>query len=88
MLSQQPISAADIRSACLVYAGRVLHTADPTRQGAIAVDVIGLDRATAVGATGEAYLTDRDVSCVATASAGQFNGTLVGIGDGPLPLVR
>ena len=89
ILSGTPVSVADVQAACLVYAGRVLHTADPTRQGAISVDVIGVNRTFAVDRSDLTYLADRDVSCYAKAAAGsKFNGTLVGIGDGPLPLVN
>jgi hypothetical protein len=89
LLGTHPVPAAEVRGACAQFAGRVMRTADPTRQGAIVVDIVGDDRGFADLPSGENYLQDRDVSCYAKAAAGsRFNGTLVGIGDGPLPLVR
>lgn len=89
VLGGTSISTADVMAACVVYAGRVLRTADPTRQGVIALDVAGFDRVFEIQPTDDTNLAGRDVSCYAKAPTGsRFNGTLVGIGDGPLPLVR
>jgi hypothetical protein len=83
-----PVAVADLRAACITYAGRVLRTADPTRQGAVRMDIFGNDRAF-TGPPSATHLQDSRVSCYAQAGEGsRFDGTLVGIGDGPLPLVR
>jgi len=89
LLGTAPVSADDVRAACAEYAGRVLRTADPTRQGAVSLGIAGYDRALTDRPSGATSLRDQTVSCYAEAAAGsQFNDTLVGIGERPLPLVR
>ncbi|MET0863416.1 MAG: hypothetical protein ABWZ98_03695 [Nakamurella sp.] len=91
ILRDSPAADTEIAAACTVYAGRVLRTADPTRQGAIdiEVEIVGFDRAYSAEGSGANEQPDREVSCFAKAAAGsQFNGTLVGIAGRPLPLVK
>jgi hypothetical protein len=89
MVGTVPVAAADLQAACAQYAGRVLRSGDPTRQGAVLLDIVGEDRGFIDQPPTAGYLQDRDVSCFARAAAGAvFNGSLVGIGEGPLPLVR
>ncbi len=85
-LGPQSVSATDLRQACLVFAGRALRTADPTRRGAITVEIVTLFRGLAVPA-GSGPLRDTFVDCLVTGRPGlNFNRSLVGIGDRPLPI--
>jgi len=87
-LGPAPVSGADVRDACAVYAGRALRTSDPTRQGALRLDILDFDMGASVSPAADADLRRSFVSCVVTAAGGRsFNGTLVGIGQRPLPLV-
>jgi hypothetical protein len=84
-----PVATNDLRAACTQYAGRVLRSADPTRQGAVSLDIVGDGRAFSALPRPDGVLQDSLVSCFARASVGsRFNGSLVGIGEAPLPLVR
>jgi hypothetical protein len=47
-LGSTPVSAAEVREACTVYAGRALRTADPTRDGAIRPEILASDRDAAI----------------------------------------
>ena len=84
-VGMDPVAVTDLRAACITYAGLVLRTADPTRQGAVSMDIVGDDRAFA-GLPSATYLPteqvqDARVSCYAQAGEGsRFDGTLVGIG--------
>lgn len=72
-----------IQQSCVAVAGRIMRTADPTRAGAISIvtDPVRLDGA----AREDAPLA---VNCFAAAvSPQQLTGTVIGLADGPLPLV-
>jgi hypothetical protein len=79
--NRELVSSADLQVSCDDIAGRVMHTDDPTRGGALAIT---LDPVTLDGAmTPDAPLS---VSCfVSSAGPTQLVGTLVGIGDQPIP---
>lgn len=73
----------EIDGSCRTVAGRIMRTADPTRQGAISIvaDLVRRDGAQ----TPDAPLA---VNCFATAVLPQqLSGTVIGLADGPLPLV-
>jgi hypothetical protein len=75
-----------VQDACDVFAGRVLRTADPTHDGQILLQVLGLDGRPVILAPSAEYLQGRFVACIATAQSGSnFTGSLIGLGDKPLP---
>ncbi|MEP6561958.1 MAG: hypothetical protein ABJD68_12905 [Nakamurella sp.] len=77
------IDLPDLDASCLTVAGRIMRTADPTRQGAISIvtDPVSKDGAQRADAP-------LAVNCFATAvSPQQLSGTVIGLGDSPLPLV-
>jgi hypothetical protein len=85
-LSSTPVSAVEARDACAVYAGRALRTADPTRNGAIRLEILDATAATAIPPI-TANLADSYLACAAIENTGhQFDNTLIGIGERPLPL--
>ena len=75
--------SAVIDSSCAEVAGRIMHTADPTRGGALQVVA---DRLTGdVASRPDAPLS---IACfVTSAGAQQLSGTLIGLADRPVPLV-
>jgi hypothetical protein len=74
---------AVIDSSCAEVAGRIMHTADPTRGGALKIVA---DRLTGdVSSRPDAPLS---IACfVTSAGAQQLSGTLIGLADRPVPLV-
>ncbi len=66
------ISAAALSASCRAFAGRMLRTNDPTRGGVLDV-VVGTD--------------DLTTCAVVLKGSGQLVGSLIGIGDRPLPLI-
>ena len=88
ILDTSPIPADDVRAACAVFAGRVMRTTDPNRQG-VQLDILDFMAPSANFPAGNSVLRDQYVSCYAMAPPGsRFGGTLVGNGERPLPLVR
>ena len=86
-IGSDSVSATELRQACTVYAGRALRTSDPTRDGAIRPEIVSFDRDTPTIPASDAVLADGSAACVLIAQNGrQFNNTLVGIGQRPLPL--
>jgi hypothetical protein len=86
-LGSTPVSAAEVREACTVYAGRALRTADPTRDGAIRPEILAFDQDAAIIPPIDSSLANRYVDCVLNAQNGRhLNNTLVGISQRPLPL--
>lgn len=80
-----PIARADLQQACQVFAGRAMRTADPTRDGAVGLRAVGATDPL-VATTGDTP-PDPFILCIAEAQGGAlFDGTLVGVADGPLPL--
>jgi hypothetical protein len=80
------VQTAVVQDACAVFAGRVLRTADPTRDGQIRLQVVGLDDRPVILAPSADYLQGRFVACIAMAQSGSdFTGSLVGLGEKPLP---
>jgi len=73
-----------VEASCLDIAGRIMRTGDPGRGGAITIvtDPVRRDGASRP----DAPLT---VGCFATSSAGApLTGTVIGLGDSPVPLAR
>ncbi|MET0862850.1 MAG: hypothetical protein ABWZ98_00810 [Nakamurella sp.] len=77
------ITTAEVQASCLTVAGRIIRTDDPTRQGAISIvtDAVRKDGAQREDAP-------LAVNCFATAASPlQLTGSVIGLADGPLPLV-
>jgi len=76
------VSTPEMEASCRSVAGRIMRTADPTRQGAISIvaDPVRRDGAQREDAP-------LAVNCFATAaSPQQLSGTVISLGDRPLPL--
>ena len=87
-LGGKPVSVTEIRRTCTIYASRALRNTDPTRHGAIRLEILDSDHSPAIVRPPNGPLHDTYVACIATAPNGrQFNGTLIGLGKRPLPLV-
>jgi len=85
--SPEPIRAADLQRAYTVYAARALRTNDPTRHGAVRVEIVDFDESAAVIPAADAQIQGGYVVCVVAAQGDErFTSTLVGIGERPLPL--
>jgi len=77
------VSNAEIEASCRSVAGRIMRTADPSRQGAISIVIDPVSRD---GAQRED--APIAVNCFATAVLPQqLSGTLISLGDRPLPLL-
>lgn len=87
-LGPRPVSGADLQQACLDFARRALRTADPTRSGAISIQVVTpRDWGVKVIDPTSGPMTDTFGDCVAVAQSGMtFNRSLIGVADGPLPI--
>ncbi len=87
VLGPLPVPGSELQRACVVFAGRAMRTADPTRSGAIRVQAVALDRLDAVILPTDSPLRDMYVACIASAQDGVlFDNSLVGVADGPLPV--
>jgi hypothetical protein len=76
------VTTPEITTSCEDIAGRIMRTGDPTRGRAL---TITLEPVTKDGAT--VPNAPLSVSCfVSSAGSAQLLGTLIGIGDQPLPL--
>lgn len=88
-LGPRAVGGADLRQACADYARRALRTTDPTRGGAIHLQVVVTGErggATIVEATSGAF-TNSSAECDAVARSGTtFVRSLIGVADGPLPV--
>jgi hypothetical protein len=75
------VSSSELNASCMDLAASIMHTVDPTRQGALSVvvDPFQLDGASRPDAP-------LSVNCFVT-SAGlqQLTGTVIGLGAGPIP---
>lgn len=79
------IPESQLQRACVVYAGRAIRSADPTRAGTIHVQAL-TQHVDDIPLTGS-QLSASYVACVASAPDGVlFDGSLVGVADGPLPV--
>ncbi len=85
-LGGTPQTAAEVQRSCTVFAGRMMRTDDPTRDGALNYLILAFrDTEVAVPPSTE-LLHDTYITCIATARHGvQLTGSLLGVGDGPLP---
>ncbi len=73
-------TAAAIRQSCQALAARVLRRVDPTDGGRLDV------RVSPDAADDEAWLTpSMDIACFISAPRDALGGTLVGVGEGPIP---
>lgn len=86
-LGPRPTSGADVQQACVDFAGRALRTSDPTRAGAVRIQVVVLrDWGVEVVEPGPESLADTFAGCVAVAQNGaMLIRSLIGVADGPLP---
>jgi hypothetical protein len=87
-LGPRAVSGADLRQACAVFAGRALRTSDPTRGGALRIEVVASREwgATVIGPSAGSF-ADTFVTCVAVAQTGTLLvRSLIGVADGPLPV--
>ena len=85
-LDNTPHTAADVQRSCSVYAGRMMRTADPGRSGALQFQILDFRDTVSLVAPSAAILQDTYITCIATAGHGvRLTGSLVGVGDGPLP---
>ncbi len=76
-------ASADVGSSCGRLAGRMMVTDDPTRNGELEMVAERMDRLTATW-TGN----PSSIGCfVVAAGSRQLNGSVVGLGDGPIPFV-
>jgi hypothetical protein len=81
--NRSKILNSQIDASCRTAAGRIMRSADPSRQGAVSIvaDLVSKDGAQ----TPDAPLS---VNCFATAvSPRKLSGSVVGVADGPLPMV-
>jgi hypothetical protein len=79
--NRQLVTSDKIAASCTDIAGRIMHTSDPTRGGALAIilDPVSRDGAAVPNAP-------LSVSCfVSSAGPTQLVGTLIGIGERPIP---
>ncbi len=85
-LGNAPHTAADVHRSCTVYAGRMMRTEDATRAGALSYTILDLRDTGIVVPPSQEILQDTYITCLAVARHGlRLTGTLVGVGDGPLP---
>ena len=86
-LGSTPHTAPDVRRSCSVYAGRTMRSADPDRGGALRFEIVDFrDTVTVVPPSASQVLQETFIGCLAVARDGlQLSGSLVGVGDGPLP---
>lgn len=87
-LGPRPVTGADLQQACVDFAGRALRTADPTRDGAIHIQVVvPRDGGATTVEPNPDSVADTFVDCVAVGRAGtMFIRSLIGVADGPLPI--
>jgi hypothetical protein len=85
-LGSTPLTATEVHRSCTVFAGRMMRTDDPTRGGALSYSILDFrDTEVAVPPSAEP-LSDTYITCIATTRGGlRLTGSLVGVGNGPLP---
>lgn len=87
-LGPRQVSGSDLQQACVDFAGRALRTPDPTRDGAIRIQVLlPRDWGVQIIEPTADPLKDTFADCVAVAPDGtMFVRSLIGVADGPLPI--